>query len=623
MGLGQALTSAVSGLRVTQSALSIVSGNIANAQTPGYVKKTVSQVAAASASITIGVRLSGVNRALDSYLQTQLRTEASGGSYASSLSAYYGRLQAVFGQPGSENALATIYNNFTTAAQALSTSPDSTSARFGVLSAGQAMAQHLNGMTADIQSLRSQAELEIADTVTQANNAMAQIAAINLQLGQTNVQDATTAVLRDKRDQAIDQLAQLMNIKVVEGDNNKINIFSGAGTQLVGDTAVTLKFDAKGSLTPAAVWDADPAKRSVGTITIDSGVGVPGLDLVANGVISSGKLTALLQMRDQVLTQAQAQVDQIAAAMASALSDRTVAGTAVAASGQNGFDVDIGSLQDGNSIKLTYTDSAGVAHDLTIVRVDDPRALPLAASATPNAKDRVIGVDFSGGIASALAQIKSAFGSTGVKFYNPSGNILRVMDDGAGGQIDINALSATSTVTSLTGGTAQLPFFLDGTKPYTGVMSASGSQSLGLGGRIAINPALLSDPTRLVVFQTSPLTNAADATRPNFILNQLTGAVFDYAPQAGVGTATAPFSGTLASYVQQVLSQQGEDAANADSLDQGQQIVVNSLQQKFTSESGVNIDEEMASLLQLQTAYGANARVLSTIKDMIDMLLNL
>jgi flagellar hook-associated protein 1 FlgK len=72
-----------------------------------------------------------------------------------------------------------------------------------------------------------------------------------------------------------------------------------------------------------------------------------------------------------------------------------------------------------------------------------------------------------------------------------------------------------------------------------------------------------------------------------------------------------------------MLSQQGEDAANADSLNQGQQIVVNSLQEKFTSESGVSIDEEMAHLLQLQTAYGANARVLSTIKDMIDMLLRL
>ena len=52
-------------------------------------------------------------------------------------------------------------------------------------------------------------------------------------------------------------------------------------------------------------------------------------------------------------------------------------------------------------------------------------------------------------------------------------------------------------------------------------------------------------------------------------------------------------------------------------------MVVNSLQQKFNSEAAVNIDEEMANLLQLQTAYGANARVLTTLKDMINMLLQL
>ncbi len=127
----------------------------------------------------------------------------------------------------------------------------------------------------------------------------------------------------------------------------------------------------------------------------------------------------------------------------------------------------------------------------------------------------------------------------------------------------------------------------------------------------------------MVVYSTSPLTDTADATRPNFILGRLTTAVLDYSPQAGVGTTSAPFRGTLASYMQEVLSQQGEDAANAESLNQGQQVVVNSLQEKFNSVSGVNIDEEMANLLQLQTAYGANARVLSTIKDMIDMLLNM
>lgn len=623
MGLGQALTSAVSGLRVTQSALSIVSGNISNAETPGYVKKSVTQVAAASASITIGVRLSSVNRELDAYLQTQLRTESSGGSYAGSLSDYYTRLQAVFGQPGADNALATKFTDFTTAAQSLSTSPDSTSARFGMLTAGQSLAQHLNGMTADIQGLRSQAELELADSVSQANEAMRQIASINQQLGQSNLQDATAAVLRDRRDAYVDQLSQLMNIKVVETDNNKIAIFSGAGTQLVGDKAVTLKFDAKGALSPGSVWSADPTKRGVGTITIDNGQDQAGFDLVANNVIKSGKIAALLQMRDQVLTGAQAQVDQIAAQMSSALSDHTVTGTASSSNGQTGYDVDIGSLLAGNTIKINYTDGSGTRRDITIVRVDDPKALPLAATASPNPNDRVLGVDFSGGMASVVAQISSAFGSTGLRFSNPSGTTLRVLDDGNGGQIDVNALSATSTMSSLTSGNSELPFFVDGNSLYTGAITANGSQAAGLAGRIAINPALMADPTRLVVYNTSPLTDAADAARPNFMLNALTARVLDFAPQAGVGTVSAPFSGTLSSYMQQMLSQQGEDASNADSLNQGQQVVVNSLQQKFDSESGVNIDEEMANLLRLQTAYGANARVLSTIKDMINMLLQL
>src|SRR5579884_1527896 len=113
MGLGQALTSAVSGLRVTQTALSIVSGNIANAQTPGYIEKSVTQVSAASAGTTIGVRLSAVNRQLDTFLQTQLRTENAGGTYASTLNDYFTRLQSVFGAPGAANALATSFSTFT------------------------------------------------------------------------------------------------------------------------------------------------------------------------------------------------------------------------------------------------------------------------------------------------------------------------------------------------------------------------------------------------------------------------------------------------------------------------------------------------------------------------------
>jgi flagellar hook-associated protein 1 FlgK len=119
------------------------------------------------------------------------------------------------------------------------------------------------------------------------------------------------------------------------------------------------------------------------------------------------------------------------------------------------------------------------------------------------------------------------------------------------------------------------------------------------------------------------LTPAGDATRPNFIYDRLNNASLEFSPESGVGTATAPFSGPLPSFMRQVISQQGEAAEAAANLKQGQEVVFNNLQERFNTTSGVNVDEEMAALLQLQNAYAANARVLSTIKEMLDTLLRI
>jgi flagellar hook-associated protein 1 len=196
-----------------------------------------------------------------------------------------------------------------------------------------------------------------------------------------------------------------------------------------------------------------------------------------------------------------------------------------------------------------------------------------------------------------------------------------VLNDGAANTISINSVSATSTVTSLTGGTAQMPFFLDGSTAYTGAISGSGPQFTGLAGRITVNAALVADPSKLISYQAG--TAAGDATRPNFLYNQLTSASLTYSPAGGIGTALAPYSGSLPSFVQQVLSQQGDAADAASQLSAGQDMVVNSLQQRFNDESGVNIDQEMSNLLTLQNAYSANARVLTTIKAMFDTLMQM
>jgi len=623
MGLSQALSTAMSGLRATQASLSLVSSNVANSETPGYVKKTLNQVAGTTGDYGSSVLLNGVNRQLDQYLQSQLRTETSGAVYADTRSTYLANLQSVYGNPDSTGTIEDAYNKFLTAVQGLSTSPDSQSARIGVVNAAQSMAQQLNATSQGIQSLRANAEAGISDSVNTANNALTQIATINKQLQAGGQTDASTAALLDQRDQYITQLAQLMDIRTVSNDQNQVTVFTNSGVQLVGTEAAQLSFNAQGTMTPNTLYNSDPTKSNVGTITVNFPHG-GSYDLVSTNSIRSGKIAALLELRDNTLVKAQTQIDQFAASMSSALSDKTTAGTAAPASlaPQSGFDLDLSGLQSGNVVHVSYKDNTtGVTHNLSLVRVDDPSVLPLSNNATTDPNDEVVGVDFSHGMSSVLSQLNGALGaSAGLQFSNPSGSTVRVLDDGTG-RSSVTSGSVTSTVSSLTSGNPQLPLFTDNGGLYTGAVTANGSQMTGLAARISVNTALVGDPSRAVVFSTNPPTAAGDTTRANLMLSQLSTGSYSYSPQTGLGTSSAPFTGTLLNFARQFISQQGEAATSAKQLSDGQDVVLNTLQSKMSATSGVNIDDEMSHLLQLQNAYSANARVMSSIKQMYDTLM--
>lgn len=622
MSLGSALATAIAGLHTNQAALSIVSSNIANAQTPGYVSRTLTQIQVAGASTDAGasVRTMGVNRQLDQYLQTQLRTETSAGAYADQMSNVLAQLQSVYGNPGGAGTLETAYNNFTSALQALSASSGAQSARSLALSTAQSLALNLNTATQGVQALRSNAEQDIAASVVRANNAMTQIAKLNTQLQSLQPGDNTGATLEDQRDAAIKDLSELIDIRVVKDNANVATVYTTSGLQLVGVQASQMSFNSQGTLNASSLWNQNPAVSTAGTLTLTLGNG-SSIDLIQTKSVGSGRLGADLKLRDDVLVQAQTQLDQLAATLASSLSDQTTSGTAVTSGGgQAGFDLDLSNVLPGNSINLTYTDTAtNTPHQITIVRVDDPTALPLANTAG-SANDKVIGVNFTGGMASIVAQITAAVGNTNLQFSNPAGTTLRVLDNGSAA-VKVNAASTTTTVQGLTSGNPQLPVFTDGNTLYTGTISGRGTQLTGFAGRISVNSALASDPSRFVVYSTSPLTTAGDTTRSDYLYTQLTSGMFTYSPTTGLGSRTSPLKGTLPNYIQQFLNLQANAADSAQQVAQGQDVVVNTLQQKFNATSGVNIDAEMANLIALQNIYGANAHVMAVAQSMMQTLM--
>jgi flagellar hook-associated protein 1 FlgK len=142
MSLSQVLNTSLTGLRATQAGLSLVASNVANAQTPGYVRKTLLIETLGGGDTSSGVRVLGVQRELNLFVQRQLMVETSGGAYADLRAEFLQRLQQIYGEPGSGSSLESVFNNFTSAVQSLVTSPDSVAARSMVLSSAQVLAQN-------------------------------------------------------------------------------------------------------------------------------------------------------------------------------------------------------------------------------------------------------------------------------------------------------------------------------------------------------------------------------------------------------------------------------------------------------------------------------------------------
>jgi flagellar hook-associated protein 1 len=615
MGLSSALATAMSGLHATQASLSIISSNVANSQTPGYVAQNPNQIEVSSGTIGSSVSVTGVNRQLDLFVQTQLRTETSGGSYATQMSNILSQLQSVYGTPGGDGTLENALSNFTTALQSLSNSPGDSSAQAVALSAAQTLAGQLNSTTSGIQSLRSNVDQDIGNAASQANTDMTQIANINSRLQGLSANDPLAATLMDQRDNAINDLSKLVDIRTVTDSSNQVSIFTNSGIQLVGQgLASTFTYTSPGALSATSLYNANPAKNGVGTLAVKLPNGAA-VDCVANNVISSGQIAADIKLRDQTLVQAQTQVDQMAATLASSLSDVTTAGTAIGSGPTAGFSVNTSNVLAGNTINLTYTDSGNVQHQISIVNVTAPNTLPLQNGA--NANPLLVGANFSSSTPSLATQLNNALAGTGLNF-SLTGSTLSIT--GSAGAT-VNAASTTTTSQTVASGIPQVALFTDGNQLYTGQYTATGNEMTGLAGRIAVNPAITNNPAALSIYTTSPQTPTGDNTRSDFMFSQLTSGRFTYSPSTGLGSAAQPFTGTISNYLQSFISQQGNASTLATQLQQGQSVVVNTLQQKFNSTSAVNIDTEMSNLIAVQNTYAANAHLMSVVQSMMQTLL--
>lgn len=615
MGLSVTLSNALSGMHVNQRGLEVVSRNVANAGTPGYHKQSLT-IVEQMGTLSPSARAVGVTRAFSTVVAQTFSRQLSEAGHADVRATYLDRLQNAFGMPGDAHSLDTAYQNFESALQALTISPEDPTARAQVMGNAQALADTLNRLSSTVQEMRLQTESEIASHVSDLNRKLGALADVNNRLRDQGVTDGARAALLDERDRLVTGISELIDIRVDYRPDDTVALSTISGVGLLDHKPSLVSFEGAGGMSATSLFSLDDAESSVGKLTITSPAGLT-FDLVKQNTMQSGRLAALVEMRDRTLVEAQHQLDDIAASLALALSSAELAGTATSDGGADGFEIDLGGLQSGNSFTLGYVDN-GVPHTVRVVRVDDPAHLPMDHVDANGV--RVVGLDFSAGVGAAAAALNGLLGPN-VNVDNPSGDVLRVLDDGAGGPSAITGLDARITLAGMQGEGLGLSLFVDnGNAAFTDSLDGPG-QRLGFAGRIRLNPAVVVDDRLLVQYQAGG--SLGDAARAEHLLGQLRGASFTSDKVSSPEGGRFRLNGTVGAMIGQVLNHQGAAAEAALSNRAGKVLALETLAMRMDDDFGVNMDEEMARLMELQNAYAANARVVSIVQELIRTLMQI
>lgn len=296
----------VSGLRVSQTAISTVGHNIANAATEGYSRQRIEPVTnpatlQSSGFIGNGANVHAIERIVNQFVVDQLRTDTTLYSDLDNYHSYIEQLDNLLSDDAT--GLGGSLNSFFSAVQNGADDPTSIPARQLVLSEAENLADRFNSIYSRMQVIDSSVDDALQVAVEQVNALSANVAQLNLKiadaLGVSN--DASPNDLLDQRDEALKALASLVPLQVFDQGNGQLNVVIGTGqTLVIGPEARNLNLASS-----AANADKQAVYFSDGSHTED-----------ITQAIKGGEIGGLIRFRDEVSDSVYNQLGRVAIAMA-------------------------------------------------------------------------------------------------------------------------------------------------------------------------------------------------------------------------------------------------------------------------------------------------------------------
>jgi flagellar hook-associated protein 1 FlgK len=254
----------LSGLDAARKALDVIGNNIANAATEGYHRQRIDLVPAYSRQeggvlIGSGVEIQGVTRMLDRFLELEILRQNSVMGQVSQESEKLSTIESAFGELSGGTGLSASIDTFFNSLRDLSANPDQVIYQNEVLTAGEEMAGRFRTLGDFLDNLQNQIKLQAGGIVDEINALTTQIASLNDNIQRIEMSGAKANNLVDQRDQLISQLSQLAAVQTQERDFGVVDVEAGGIPVVTG--AMTIQLEAglneNGLLgiTPAGVFN--------------------------------------------------------------------------------------------------------------------------------------------------------------------------------------------------------------------------------------------------------------------------------------------------------------------------------------------------------------------------------
>ncbi len=378
------LSISLGAMEADRGAVEITSNNISNVNTAGYSREQVNlsenpPVQVGNLLFGTGVTLGQITSVRDSLLEQRLDQENTSANQLSSFLGAMNQVQSLFNETagsGLQSSLTAFFNSFTQ----LTVDPTNPAYRQQVITSGQNLAAAFQQDTSNLQSLQSNTDLSVVQSVDQVNQLTSQIAALNVQVSQRVALGQDAGSFLDQRTQLVRQLSGLIGISETNAGDGSLTIATTSGAALVD---ASQSFALSTQVNPTSTYHDVYAN---------------GVDITSN--LAGGSLGGAIQARDQAIPGVLNQLDTLAYNLETSVNTQSKAG----------FDANENA---GVNFFTQPATAAGAATSIGVA-IGDPNLV--AASS-----DGTVG---SSGNAQALANLQSQPAVNGQTPYNYYSNLV-------------------------------------------------------------------------------------------------------------------------------------------------------------------------------------------------------